>query len=99
MKEAQAQAKGKVKGKVKIPKFSSYQEEAEWWDSHDVTQIEGLEVVEEEIFIRPKKQVVSIRLERGVVEALKRIAKEKGVGHTTLVRMWILEKLKEYQKG
>ena len=56
--------------KVKIPKSKSYREEAEWWDSHDITQIEGLEVVEEEVFSRPKKQVVSIRLERGSVETL-----------------------------
>lgn len=41
--------------KVKIPKFKSYQEEAEWWDSHDITEVEGLEVAEDVVFVRPKK--------------------------------------------
>jgi predicted DNA binding CopG/RHH family protein len=85
-----------AKTKVKIPKFESYKEEAEWWDTHDVTEIEGLEPVEEEVFIKPKKQVISIRLERQLVDRLKLIAQEKGTGHTTLVRMWVIEKLREH---
>jgi predicted DNA binding CopG/RHH family protein len=84
--------------KTKIPKFKSYKEEAGWWDTHDVTEIEGLKVVEEEVFIKPKKQIVSIRLERRLVNLLKRVAQEKGVGHTTLVRMWVIEKLREHQR-
>lgn len=85
--------------KIKIPTFKSYKEEAEWWDTHDVTEIEGLEVVKEEIFIKPKKQIVSVRLERQLVDLLKRIAREKGLGHTTLVRLWVIEKLREHQKA
>ena len=88
-----------AKTKIKIPKFKSYKEEAGWWDTHDITEIEGLEPVEEEVFIKPKKQVVSIRLEGRLVEQLKRIAQEKGIGHTTLVRMWVIEKLKEHQEA
>jgi len=30
------------------------------------------------------------------IERLKAIAREKGIGHTTLVRMWVREKLKEF---
>jgi len=86
-----------VKTKVKIPAFKSHKEEAEWGDTHDVTEIEGLELVEEGVFFKPKKQVVSIRLERRLVEQLKRIAQEKGIDHTTLVRMWVIEKLREHQ--
>lgn len=74
-----------AKTKVTIPKFKSYEEEAAWWDTHDITEVEGLELVEEGVFIKPKKQVVSIRLERRLVEQLKRIAQKKGIGHTTLV--------------
>ncbi|MCX8103298.1 MAG: BrnA antitoxin family protein [Candidatus Bipolaricaulota bacterium] len=84
--------------KAKIPRFRSAREEAEWWDTHDVTEIEGLEVVPEEIFVKPKKQIVSVRLERQLVDLLKRIAREKGLGHTTLVRLWVIEKLREHQK-
>ncbi len=83
--------------KTKVPKFQSYEEEAEWWDRQDVTEIEGLELVEEDIFVKPRKQVVSIRLEPGLVDLLKKVARERGIGHTTLVRMWVLEKLREHQ--
>ncbi|MFQ5813332.1 MAG: CopG family antitoxin [Anaerolineae bacterium] len=88
-----------AKRKIKIPEFKSYKEEAEWWDTHDVSEIEGLEVVQEEIFIKPKKQIVSIRLDRRLVDLLKHIAQEKGIGYTTLVRMWVIEKLREHQKA
>ena len=85
--------------KTKIPKFQSYEEEAEWWDRQDITEIEGLELVEEDVFLKPKKQVVSIRLDPRLVDLLKKVAREKGIGHTTLARMWILEKLREHQTG
>lgn len=75
--------------KTKIPKFKSYQQEAQWWDTHDVTEIEGLEVVE------PKAQTVSIRLERRLVDLLKQIAREQGIGYTALVRLWVIEKLRK----
>ena len=84
--------------KTKIPKFKSYEEEAKWWDTHDLTEIEGLELVREEVFVKPRKQIVSIRLERTLVEVLKRLAARQGVGHTTLLRMWVVEKLRELVK-
>ena len=34
-----------------------------------------------------------------MVEQLKRIAQKKGIGHTTLVRMWVVEKLREHGVG
>jgi len=86
------------KTKMKIPKFKSYEEEAGWWDSHDLTEIEGLKLVKGEVFVKPRKQIVSIRLERHLVEALKRLAAQQGVGHTTLIRMWIIEKLRQLAK-
>ena len=32
------------------------------------------------------------------IRALKTIAQEKGFGHTTLVRMWVKERLKQLRK-
>jgi len=81
--------------KTRIPEFKSYQEEAEFWDTHDLTELEDeLELVEEEVFVRPRKQVVSIRLDRRMVEALKALAVRKGLGYSTLVRMWVVERLR-----
>lgn len=82
--------------KTKIPEFKSYQEEAEFWDTHDLSELEDeLELVKEEVFVRPKKQVVSIRLDRRMVEALKALAVRKGLGYSTLVRMWVMERLRK----
>jgi predicted DNA binding CopG/RHH family protein len=45
------------------------------------------------------KRALSVWLTEEDIEALKRIAHERGIGHTTLVRMWVREKLKELTPG
>ncbi len=78
----------------KIPRFKSEKEAREFWDSHNLTDyLEELEEVRAKVFIKPKKQVVSIRLERSHIEALRTIARRMGLGVTTLNRMWVLERL------
>ena len=46
---------------------------------------------------KPNRQGRSISFWLGEddIKRLKKIAQEKGVGHTTLVRMWVKEKLKD----
>ena len=39
------------------------------------------------------KQTLSVWFTEEDIEQLRAIAKEKGIGHTTLVRMWVREKL------
>ena len=41
-----------------------------------------------------KSQNVTIRFEPATMNELKTYASEKGIGVTTLARMWILERLK-----
>ncbi len=44
---------------------------------------------------RPDRgRAVSFWLAHEDIRALKTIAQEKGIGHTTLVRMWVKERLK-----
>lgn len=52
------------------------------------------EVVETRVK-RPLDAVVPVRLSSETWEALRREARELGVGPSTLVRMWILERLRE----
>ena len=40
-------------------------------------------------------RAVAVWLDEGDIVRLKEIAREKGIGHTTLIRMWIREKLTE----
>ncbi len=85
----------------KIPEFESIQEEAEFWDTHDTTEfLDEFEEAKDVVFVRPEKQVVSIRLERDFVNRLKAYAQEIGIPYTTLLRMWIIKSYKrEVERG
>lgn len=76
----------------KIPQTDSIQELAQFWDTHDLTDFENdLEEVTEPVF--EQETVVSIRLQPQEVEALKEMAKLKGVTYPNLIREWLLEKI------
>ena len=78
-----------------IPEFKSIEEAAEFWDSHDSTDFEDeFEDVEDVKFVRAKaKKSITVRLEDETLAALTEEARAKGIGPSTLVRMWILERL------
>ena len=57
------------------------------WDQSD-------EVVDLEVK-RPLDKVIPIRLPSDKWEALRREAREMGIGPTTLARMWLLERLRQ----
>jgi hypothetical protein len=84
-------------GYSRIPEFQSREEEAEFWDTHDVT-----DYLDE---LRPVKfsdvgnltAGMTVRLDPEDREALGRIAAERGVGPSTLARMWIKERLRSEQ--
>ena len=76
-----------------IPKFKSEKEEADFWASHDSTDyLQGAKEVDVR-FTRPKKKLVSLRLDEKTIKALKKIAAGRGIGYLELVRMWVLENL------
>ena len=78
----------------KMPHTDSLAELARFWDTHDLTDFEdGLEEVPESIFERRADETVTIHLPAAEVEAEKRLAKAKGMGHTTLIQEWVREKL------
>jgi predicted DNA binding CopG/RHH family protein len=78
----------------KMPHTDSIAELARFWDTHDLTDFEDeLEEVPESIFERRTEETVTIHLPTAEVEAVKRMAEAKGVGHTALIREWVLEKL------
>lgn len=80
--------------KRKIPAFNSIVEEAEFWDTHSFADyLEEFEVVKEPVFVKPPKRVVSLRLDQDTITLLESLAEEKGIPYTTLVRMWVKERL------
>ena len=78
----------------KIPHTDSIEELARFWDTHDLTGFtDELEEVDEPVFERGPGTVVSLHLHPQEAEAVKRVAKARGMEETTLLREWVLEKL------
>lgn len=77
----------------RIPSFENVEEEATFWDTHDTTdfpdEFEPLDLtIGGELAER-----LTIRLDSADRAELARRARTKGVGPSTLVRMWVKERL------
>ncbi|HRW08771.1 MAG TPA: CopG family antitoxin [Caldilineaceae bacterium] len=81
----------------KLPIFVNEQEEAEFWDTHDSTEfLDETEPVETQfVDQRTTKKQITIRLEPATIEQLKRVARTKGIGYQTLIRLWVTEQLQK----
>jgi len=91
--------------KIRIPKFKSEKEEAEWWDAHP-------EVVTE-LFLRAKKagklerlprargetKSVTIRLPVDDIEAAQELAEKRGLPYQTYVKMLLHQALETERKA
>jgi predicted DNA binding CopG/RHH family protein len=76
----------------RLPQTDSIQELARFWDTHDLADFEDeLEEVQDPVFAR--ETLVKIRLLPEEVEAVKRLARSRGIGCTDLLREWVSEKL------
>jgi len=85
----------KTMRRQKLPTTDSVEELAKLWDTHDLTDFEeDLEEVTEPVFVRAKGASLSIVLPPQDVRRLRGIARAKGVKETTVLRQWILEKLR-----
>ncbi len=81
-----------------IPPFKTLDEEADFWDTHDLslafenhkTPLSKLPPLEKE-----KEAVMTIRLQQSAKKAIEKIARAKGINPTTLSRMWLIEKLQQ----
>lgn len=77
----------------RIPRFKSRQEEAEFWDTHDTTEFED-EFVEVRLKVaKPLVHILAVRLDAKTITKLGIIGRKKGIGPSTLARMWLLERL------
>lgn len=83
-----------MKSKPKrIPEFKTVKEEAEFWDTHDITDNwEGDKPVKV-VFDKKLEHILGVRLDPETIDELEKQGKKKGIGPSTLARMWILEKL------
>ncbi len=78
----------------RIPEFTSVEEEAAWWDSHDIADYQDeLRTVP----VRVAKKLsdgITIRLEPDALAELRARARQTGVPPATLARRWLLDYLR-----
>ena len=79
----------------RIPEFASIAEEAEFWDTHDLTDYwDELRPIRVRV-ADDLSDGLTVRLARADREELERRANEHGVGADTLARLWLEERLRE----
>jgi len=76
----------------RLPQTDSIKELARFWDTHDLTDFEDqLEEVTQPVFER--QTVIPLNLESAEAEAVRKIARAKGVADAELIRGWVREKI------
>lgn len=85
------------KKRTKIPKFKTLEEEAKFWDTHSFAdywdELEDVDIVVE--LEKPRDETIVLRVQKQVKDKLDKFARSLGLNLSTLVRMWIMEKLHE----
>ena len=72
--------------KRKLPSFKNDRAERKFWSRHSVEEF-GDELVDLDVQIRSARtEQIALRLYKDDLETLKKLAKRRGVGHTTLAR-------------
>ena len=81
---------------MKVSKFENVKEERKFWDSHESTNyLDDFEEAKDVVFVRPKKQVVTLRLEPQVINKLKELADKEGLPPSTYARMLIIRAIRD----
>jgi predicted DNA binding CopG/RHH family protein len=88
---------------VKVPKFKSESEEADWWYDNrgfveDLLEKYGRRVgngFEVEVELKPTTKLISIRLPEPDIERAKKLAARKGIGYQTYIRSVLHEALQQ----
>ncbi len=80
---------------MKVPKFKNLREEREFQDTHDSTDyLEDFKEAKDVVFVRPKKEVISLRLEPQIINKLRELADKEGLPPTTYARMLIIQAIR-----
>jgi predicted DNA binding CopG/RHH family protein len=88
----------KTTTKKHIPAFASIEEEAAFWDTHSTADYEDEFKPVRVRFAKKLSHGLTIRLDPDTLEKVRAEAAEKGIGATTLIRMWVLEHVKQHRK-
>lgn len=75
----------------KPPTFTTRQEEAAFWDTHDVTEYAQSIVPAPVAYNIQPSQGITVRFRTDDLQVLRDLAHKKRIGVTTLIRMVVLE--------
>jgi len=82
-----------------VPKFKNLKEEREFWDTRDSTDYhDDFKTTKNVVFVRPKKEVISLRLEPKDIRRLRELADKEGLPPTTYARMLIIRSIQSHSK-
>lgn len=89
--------------KPRIPAFETIEEAATFWDTHDSTKFEDEfeDVVDVQFVVRragPQK-AITVRLPEETAATIAERANALGIGPSTLIRKWVLERLQVERTG
>ena len=88
----------KTTTKKRLPAFASVEEEAAFWDTHSTADYEDEFKPVRVRFAKKLSEGLTIRLDPETLEHVRAEAHERGIGATTLIRMWVLEHVKQHRK-
>jgi hypothetical protein len=84
----------KINTKSRIPEFKTREEEAKFFETHSIADYQNELKTVKVRFAKNLSEGLHIRLDPETLMKLRVEAKEKGIGPTTLVRMWVKEQLR-----
>ena len=79
--------------KGRIPAFKSIEEEAKFWDTHSFADYWDEFGSVNVRFAKNLSEGVTVRFDPVTSNKLRVEAHQKGIGPTTLIRMWVMERL------
>ena len=90
-------ARGPRRPRSKVPHFKTVEEEAAFWDTHSPLDYpDDFQPVATSVE-RPLEHILGVRLDAKTVEKLAAIGRKKGIGPSTLARIWIIEQIAELE--
>jgi hypothetical protein len=90
-------ARGPRRPRSKVPHFKTVEEEAAFWDTHSPLDYpDDFQPVATSVE-RPLEHILGVRLDAKSVEKLAAIGRKKGIGPSTLARIWIIEQIAELE--
>ncbi|MDA8328940.1 MAG: BrnA antitoxin family protein [Betaproteobacteria bacterium] len=78
-----------------VPHFASEDEERIFWEANDSTEYVNWATAQRAVLpnLKPTTQMISLRLPRHLLDAIKAAANSRDVPYQSLMKVWLQEKL------